>query len=54
MIRLQLVPRADQGFEECGSCAHNGSGTCDFCEDGDQWEEADMSAVVREQELLAA
>ena len=43
---------ADGGWIECQSCAFNSTETCDFCDEADQYEEADMEDSF--QKLLAA
>jgi hypothetical protein len=29
-------------FDICGGCEHRNTGLCDFCDDGDQFDEADV------------
>lgn len=53
-INRQKAVTSDLGWEECRSCAHANSGTCDFCEEADQYEEADLESLLRHRELLAA
>lgn len=53
-INSQPSVTSDLDWEECRSCAHANSGTCDFCEEADQYEEADLEGLLRQRELLAA
>ena len=53
-INRQKAVTSDLGWPECRSCAHANSGTCDFCDEADQYEEADIEDLLRQRELRAA
>lgn len=53
-IREMQEVSNDLGWEECKSCAYANTGTCDFCDEADQYEEADLEDLLRKAELLAA
>ena len=47
-------PKLDNGYDFCKSCTFRETETCDFCDDGDQFEEADHDATDSNKELAFA